>query len=99
MRGRTSFEQGGATVYLVGMGDDEIALFGETYEAWGLMATLASNDRSSGMGTPPEKFKSITIRSRKLDIALAKYDKLAKEAKGKAEAKATRKKEINALDF
>lgn len=45
------------------------------------------------------KVDEITIRSRKLDAALAERDRKENEAKAKAEANAARKKEANALNF
>ena len=45
------------------------------------------------------KVDEITIRSRKLDAALAERDRKENEAKTKAEADAARKKEANALNF
>ena len=99
--GNTSLEDstGGAKVDLVSMGDDEIEVLGEIYESWGLMSLATSQDVLTGKAASPGKLGSITIRSRKLDAALAERDRKENEAKAKADAAAAAKKEAEALNF
>ena len=99
--GNTSLEDstGGAKVDLVSMGDDEIEVLGEIYESWGLMSLATSQDVLTGKAASPGKLGSITIRSRKLDAALAERDRKENEAKAKADAAAAAKKEVEALNF
>ncbi len=81
------------------MGDDEIEVLGEVYEAWGLMSLAVSQDVQTGKAASQGRLGSITIRSRKLDAALAERDRMEKAVKAKAEADAARKKEADALNF
>ena len=91
--------RGGAKVDLISMGDDEIEVLGEVYEAWGLMSLAVSQDVQTGKAASQGRLGSITIRSRKLDAALAERDRMGKAVKAKAEADAARKKEADALNF
>lgn len=91
--------RGGAKVDLISMGDDEIEVFGEVYEAWGLMSLAVSQDVQTGKAASQGRLGSITIRSRKLDAALAERDRKENEAKAKADAAAAAKKEAEALNF
>ena len=90
---------GGFELEEVLMGDDEISVRMEILNAWGLGALFAIKMQREEHSSTPDAIKSIVVRSRKLDAALAERDRKMKAEKEAEEKAAAKKKESDALNF